>query len=76
MTSIGTVCHAATSIRETGNISRGTGSLVIRARFWISDWVPPLKVSVKKCTITMPAKRCTAKFSMLPPRPTITWNRK
>ena len=70
------MCQPATSIRETGNISRGTGSLVISVRFWISDWVPPLKVSVKKCTITMPAKRCTAKFSMPAPRPIITSNRK
>ena len=33
ITSIGTVCQAATSMRDTGNISRGTGSLVISERF-------------------------------------------
>ena len=76
ITSIGTVCQPATSMRATGNISRGTGSLVMSERFWTSDWVPPLKVSVKKCTITMPAKRWMAKFSIVPPRPIMTWNRK
>lgn len=76
MTIIGTVCQAATSMRATGNISRGTGSLVMSERFCTSDWVPPLKVSVKKWTITMPANRWMAKFSIPAPRPIITWNRK
>jgi hypothetical protein len=76
ITSIGIVCQPATSMRATGNISRGTGSLVISDRFWTSDWVPPLKVSVKKCTTTMPANRWMAKFSMPAPRPIITWKRK
>ena len=60
----------------TGKSSRGTGSLMISPRLLTSDLVPPLKVSVKKWTITRPATRWIAKFSMLPPRPMRTWKTK
>ncbi len=76
MTSIGPVCHSATSIVDTGNSSRGIASLTISPRLFTSDLVPPLKVSVKKCTTTIPAKRWMAKLSMFEPRPMNTWNTK
>ncbi len=76
MTSIGPECHSATSMVATGNSSRGIGSLTIRPRLLTSDLVPPLKVSVKKWTTTMPANRWIAKLSIPAPRPMKTWNTK
>jgi hypothetical protein len=77
ITTIGAVCHSATSIVLTGNSSLGIGSLMISPRLLTSERVPPLKVSVKKWTITMPEIRWMAKgWTSSPPRPMRIWNTK
>ena len=76
ITSIGMVCQKATSIVATGNSSRGMGSLMISPRLLTSERVPPLKVSVKKCTTTMPHTRWIANGYRFAPRPISTWKTK